>query len=511
MSEALHSSNINLENEWIMDTGCSYHMTHKKEWFEDLDENADGAVRMGNKTVSKVKGVGTIRIKNEDGLTVLLTNVRYIPDMDRNLLSLGTFEKAGYKFESENGELKIILGDQTLLKGRRYETLYLLDFKIDTGMSLAVEKRSDDTLLWHQRLGHMSQKNMKVLIKKGFLDKKKVTTFDTCEDCIFGRAKKVSFNLSQQETKENLNYVHSDLWGAPSVPLSLGKCQYFISFIDDHTRKVWVYFLKYKDEAFGRFVEWINLVENQSERKLKVLRTDNGLEFCNKQFDTFCESRGIIRHKICAYTPQQNGVAERMNRTIMEKVRSMLSDSGLPKMFWAEATHTATILINKTPSSVLNFEIPDKKWTGKQPVYSYLRRFGCVAFVHTDDGKLSPRAKKGVLIGYPDGVKGYKIWLTDEKKCVISRNVMFQETTVYKDQLKKNESIAMQEDDQSRSFLELDLEYHGDIHSGGEHTEAHASPRAENPIINSPAQHNEDEMETGVYQTPLSYHLVRDR
>lgn len=98
----------------------------------------------------------------------------------------------------------------------------------------------------------------------------------------------------------------------------------------------------------------------------------------------------------------------------MEKVRTMLSDSGFPKMFWA--THTASILINKTPSSALNFDIPDKKWTGKPPVYSYLRRFGCVVFVHTDEGKINPRAKKGILVGYPVGVKGYKVWLIDKKK-----------------------------------------------------------------------------------------------
>lgn len=132
-------------------------------------------------------------------------------------------------------------------------------------------------------------------------------------------------------------------------------------------------------------------MENQTEKKIKILRTDNGLEFCNQQFNTYCKDKGIVRHITCAYTPQQNGVAERMNRTIMEKVRSMVSDSGLPKTFWAEATSTAVVLINKTPSSAINFEIPDKKWSGKSPVYSYLRRFGCVAFVHSDEGKLVAR------------------------------------------------------------------------------------------------------------------------
>ncbi|CAB77906.1 putative polyprotein [Arabidopsis thaliana] len=422
VSEALSSTDIHLEDEWIMDTGCSYHMTHKREWLEDFDEEAGCSVRMGNKTISRVKGVGTVRIANDNGLTVTLQNVRYISDMDRIFLSLGTFEKAGRKFESENDMLRVNAGEQVLLEGRRYDTLYILHGKPATDESLAVAKANDDIVLWHRRLCHMSQKNMSLLVKKGFLDKKKVSMLDTCEDCIYGKAKKIGFNFAQHDTKEKLEYVHYDLWGAPTMPMALGNCQYFISFIDDHTRKVCVYFLKTKDEAFEKFVSWISLVENQSGNRVKTLRTDNGLEFCNRMFDGFCEERGIQRHRTCPYTPQQNGVVERMNRTIMERVRSMLCDSRLPKRFWAEATHTAVLLINKTPCSANNFEFPDKRWSGKAPIYSYLRRYGCVTFVQTDDGKLNLRAKKGVLIGYPSGVKGYKVWLIEERNSHLVRD-----------------------------------------------------------------------------------------
>lgn len=295
------------------------------------------------------------------------------------------------------------------------------------------------------------------------------------------------------------------------MPISHGRCQYFISFVDDYTRKVWVYFLKTKDEAFDRFVEWISLVENQSEKKVKTLRTDNGLEFCNRRFDEFCEAKGIQRHRTCAYTPQQNGVAERMNRTLMEKVRSILSDSGLPKKFWAEATHTSAVLINKTPSSALNFDIPDKKWFSKAPAYSYLRRFGCVAFVHTDDGKLSPRAKKGVLVGYPDEVKGYKIWLLDERKFVVSRNVLFQENAAYKD-VKKDHKSLDEEGTSSESYLDLDLEAEEDITSGGDvsnHRESgQSSTTPPSPSSSVSRDNTSPELAS---ETPLSYHLARDR
>lgn len=510
--EALSSTDIHLEDEWVMDTGCSYHMTHKREWFCDLNEDVGGSVRMGNKTVARVKGVGSIKVVNEDGAVIVLSNVRYIPDMDRNLLSLGTFERDGFSFESKDGVLSIKDGDVRVLTGRRYDTLYLLRWRLSPQESLVAQVKSDDTVLWHRRLCHMSQKNMNLLAKKGLLDKKKISVLETCDDCIYGKAKRVGFNLAQHDTKGKLEYIHSDLWGAPSVPISLGKCQYFITFIDDFTRKVWVYFLHTKDEAFEKFVEWSRLVENLSNKRIKTLRTDNGLEFCNKQFDGFCESKGIQRHRTCAYTPQQNGVAERMNRTIMEKVRCMLSDSGIPKKYWAEATHTAVILINKTPSSALNFDIPDKKWYGKSPVFSYLRRFGCVTFIHTDDGKLSPRAKKGVLLGYPAGIKGYKVWLLDEKKCAVSRNVIFQENAVYRDVEQKQGKITVSEEDQDGSYLDLDLEAEIDISLGGDHRDVGSTSN----LPSSPA-HSQYEAETsgdvemGSSETPPSYHLVRDR
>jgi len=212
VSEALHSTCVSLENEWILDTSCTYHMTHKRDWFEELSENAGGSVRMGNKTTSKVRGIGSVRIKNEDGSTVLLTNVRYIPDMDRNLLSMGTLEDLGCSFESKNGTLLVKEEARTLLIGKRHEKLYLLQGKPEIAQSLVTEKKQDDTVLWHRRLGHVSQKNMEILVKKGFLDRKRISTLDMCEDCVYGKARRVSFVLATHGTEDKLDYVHSDLW-----------------------------------------------------------------------------------------------------------------------------------------------------------------------------------------------------------------------------------------------------------------------------------------------------------
>jgi hypothetical protein len=172
-------------------------------------------------------------------------------------------------------------------------------------------------------------------------------------------------------------------------------------------------------------------VENQTSRKIKKLRTDNGLEFCNIEFNSLCAEHGIARHKTVPGTPQQNGVAERMNRTILERVRCMLSNAGLwdKHGLWAEAANATCYLINRSPNSAIDFKIPEEVWTGKPVDYSNLRIFGCPAYAHVNNGKLVPRAQKCTFIGYGSGVKGYRLLCADSKKVIVSRDVTFDEST----------------------------------------------------------------------------------
>ena len=147
--------------------------------------------------------------------------------------------------------------------------------------------------------------------------------------------------------------------------------------------------------------------------------------------DKMCKEAGIKRHITCTYTPQQNGLAERMNRTIADKIRCMLAESGLENKFWAEAAATVVYLINRTPNASIEFKNPEEAWSGVKVEFSHLRRFGCVAYVHTVQDKMSPRALKGIFMGYPQGTKGYRVWLPEEEKSTISRNVVFDENSLY--------------------------------------------------------------------------------
>lgn len=196
--------------------------------------------------------------------------------------------------------------------------------------------------------------------------------------------------------------VHSDVCGKLNTQ-SLGGAQYFLTFIDDKSHHVWVYFLKHKDQVFERFQHWKALVEKSSGKKLKTLRTDNGGEYTSTKFETYLRSEGVRHELTVAKTPEQNGVAERMNRTLIESVRSMLAGAKLPQKFWAEVLSTAVYLRNRSPTTAVQGMTPVEAWTGKKPDVCHLRAFGCVAYAHVakdDRGKLDSKARRCIFLGY---------------------------------------------------------------------------------------------------------------
>lgn len=243
------------------------------------------------------------------------------------------WKKSGCKYVGAGFRVEFYKDNQMVFAGQYDQGLYYLQGTVRECVSSEVCSSVDSTRRWHSRLAHMSQSSMDILVRRGLLKKEEIKSMGFCEACAMGKSHKQSFPKANHTTKGILDYVHSDLWGSPNVTPSLFGCKYFLTFIDDYSRRVWIYFLKTKDEAFQKFEEWKILVENQTQKKLKCLRTDNGLEFCNNLFDKACRDSRVKRHKTCQYTPQQNGVSERMNQTIIDKVRSMLHETGLGAEF----------------------------------------------------------------------------------------------------------------------------------------------------------------------------------
>ncbi|KAH9655560.1 Integrase catalytic domain-containing protein [Citrus sinensis] len=446
--------------EWILDSGCSFHMCPNKKFFKTFESINGGKVLLGNNLACKVAGIGTVSLKLHNGCTI----------------------------KAEKGEIQVLDQGKIVMKGVRKNGLYILVGSSPVqGISASVTR--DKTKLWHMRLAHISERGLKELSNQGLLGDDKVTSLEFCEKCVFGKATRLKFSSGRKETKQTLDYIHSDLWGPSQVP-SLGGARYFVSFIDDYSRKVWIYVLKHKSEALGKFKEWDTLIENQTGKKIKRLRTDNGLEYCSKEFEDFCKYKGIARHRTVTYTPQQNGLAERMNRTIIERVRCMLLNANLSKGFWAEVVTTAAYLINRSPSSALGFKTPQELWSGKPPDLRNLRIFGCPAYTHLKQGKLEPRAVKGYFLGYPEGIKGYKIWTLNGKpsRILISRDVTFDEEQMLQSKVETEIEAAETKEEESAGQMV-------------KHSDSYKPP--EQPSDQTKERKQPSELET--------YQLARDR
>ena len=198
--------------------------------------------------------------------------------------------------------------------------------------------------------------------------------------------------------------------------------EYFVTFIDDHSRKIWIYFLKTKDEVFNRFKEFKALVENLTRKRIKVLRSENGGEFIDKEFTGFCAREGIKREWTTPYNPKQNEVAKRKNHTIVEATKDMLYDQDMPKFLWDEACNTTVYNQNRTPHTALGKIMPESVFTGIKLEVSHFRIFGSTTYCHVPSEKrkkLEMTAEKGYLVGYSENAKAYCIYILESRKVVV--------------------------------------------------------------------------------------------
>ena len=440
---------------WILDSGASFHATPCQEIMENYVSGDFGKVHLADDETLKIVGKGDIRLKLPNQTTCKLQGVRHVPGLRRNLISVGQLDGEGYCTTFSGHEWKITKGALVVARGKKTGTLYVTS---NLENIIVVADADGKSNLWHQRLGHMSDKGMKTLLSKGKLPDLKNVDVGLCEDCIFGKQKKVSFTKIGKTPKvERLELVHTDVWG-PSPVSSLAGSLYYVTFIDDSTRKLWVYFLKKKSEVFDTFRKWKAMVENETGLKIKRVRSDNGGEYRDNRFRELCANNGIKMEKTVPMTPQQNGVAERMNITLNERARSMGIHAGLPKMFWAEAANTEAYLINRGPSIHLDGKIPEEVWSGKEVNLSHLRVFGCISYVHIDSAersKLDAKSNKCVFVGYGGDDFGYRFWDYENRKIIRSRDVIFNENVMYKDR-SIAESSSSSTEAETKEFVEFE-------------------------------------------------------
>lgn len=233
------------------------------------------------------------------------------------------------------------------------------------------------------------------------------------------------------QSNDVLDLVHTDLCGPMNVKTLAGS-KYLLTFMDDYSRYVCVYFLKDKSGVFDAFSKYVAMAERQTGRKLKVLRSDNGAEFVNKKFNNYCSLKGIVHQTTIAYTPQQNGVSERLNRTLCEMARCLLNQSGLYQFLWGEAVNTAVFIRNRAPTMALKDETPYERWYKKKPNVGYFKTFGCDVVClnkgpKIKSGKFIPKGNKLKFVGYNETKKGYRLYNPRLKVVISSRDVIFFE------------------------------------------------------------------------------------
>lgn len=263
------------------------------------------------------------------------------------------------------------------------------------------------------------------------LDIDKVPKETVCKTCAKTKICVKPFTQATEKCEKYLlSVVHSDICG-PINTTSIGGSRYFAAFIDDKSRYTSVYFLKTKDAVFEAFKEYRAMAEKQTGFKIKTLRSDNGREYISNAFESYLKQNGILRQLTVPYTPQQNGVAERANRTLVEMARAMLNYAKLGEHFWAEAVKTAAYIRNRTVTKVLVDKTPYELWAGMRPSVEHFKVFGstAVALDKKQTKKVRSKGKEYIMIGYSETSKGYRLYDLVSRKVIVSRDVIFLENT----------------------------------------------------------------------------------
>ncbi|KAJ9557015.1 hypothetical protein OSB04_011629 [Centaurea solstitialis] len=374
---------VDARHMWYVDSGCSRHMTGYKELLHNYVERPGGKVSFGNKTTGVIKGYG------------ILTN------------------------------------------GRRFYNLYVVDFPvIDSSkpVCLFTKATKGESWLWHRRFSHQNFSDISKLANGGLVKGLPKLTFDRdslCPACQMGKMKRSSHKSKTESSCQSpLEMLHMDLCGPMRIQSISGK-KYILVMVDEYSRYTWLEFLRMKSEAPELIIKFIKRIQVLLQLPVRKIRSDNGTEFKNATLDAYLTSVGISHNFSGAYTPQQNGVVERRNRTLVEAARMMLAYSGLPLTFWAEAVSTACFTQNrtiitkrfkKTPYHIINRRVPNIK---------FFHVFGCRCYIlnNRDNlGKFDKKADEGYFLGYSLTSKTFRVYNKRTKMVMATVYVTFDET-----------------------------------------------------------------------------------
>ncbi|SGY77704.1 BQ5605_C005g03702 [Microbotryum silenes-dioicae] len=421
---------------FVVDSGATTHMVADRSLFTTYRPTAHtkiGSIAGGITAI----GMGDVPFVANTGHPITLRGVLHAPGLHVNLLSVSRLcdtDRVRLAFTSDS--IDITKDGQAIAHGTRVnDGLYLLDADHTKCQQLAFLSRSESTvplLTLHRCLGHLAPSSIQKMIAAGLLDgfgagysDKDVEEF-VCNACLGSKGHRLPFPDSESHSPERLGLVHSDVLLFPTPSLT-GK-RYLVTFLDDHSRKLWAYAIDHKSDVFPTFQTWLAEVELETDAHLRILRTNNGGEYRSNAFTEFCQSRGIRRQYSIPYTPQQNGRAERVNLSIVEGVLALLADSHLPATFWDEAAAYFVYCKNRCSHSALAKQTPQFVWNGQRTTTTALHPFGCAAWLTVAPdlrSKLDPKAARVIFTGYDLASKAFRFFDHSTNKVVLGRNATF--------------------------------------------------------------------------------------
>ncbi|GJU52471.1 putative ribonuclease H-like domain-containing protein [Tanacetum coccineum] len=412
--------------------GYSKYMMGNRSKLKNFMEKFTGTVRFGNDHFGAIMGYGDYVIGDS-----VISRVYYMEGLGHNLFSVGQFCDSDLEiaFRKHSWFVRDMNGVD-LLKGSRSTNLYIIlldDMMQSSPVCLLSKASKTKSWLWHRRLNHLNFGTINDLARKDLvrgLPRLKFEKDHLCSACQLGKSKKYSHKPKSENTNMEVLYtLHMDLCGPMRVQSINGK-KYILVIVDDYSRFTWVKFLRSKDETPEFVINFLKQIQVGLNKTVRYIRTDNGTEFVNQVMSKYYEGVGIFHQKSVPRTPQQNGVVERRNRTLVEAARTMLIFSKAPMFLWAEVVATACYTQNRSLIHTRHNKPPYELVHDKKPDLTFLRVFGALCYPTNDSedlGKLQAKADIGIFVGYAPSRKGFRIYNKRTRRIMETIHVTFDE------------------------------------------------------------------------------------
>lgn len=468
------SYNVNTERQnvlnWLLDSGCTDHIVRSDRYFENFVMLRDPVdVKLPDNKSLKATKVGNVKIEIRNKYNkkqIDLKNVYYVEGIKQNLLSFSRITEkakiiARYDKAKIYNEKKELVAVANKIDNLYYLKSYLVKNRNDGKCVNSVKLTNKEK--WHRALGHINFNYLNKLANKKLvngLPENLENINMKCATCIESKMTNVPFENNRTKTKEILELIHTDLNG-PHKTTGYGGEKYFLTFIDDYSKCTRIFCIKNKSETLNCFKEFINLVENKFNKRIKKLRCDNGREYMNHEFHEFVKSKGIELSPCPPYVHELNGIAERYNRSAMDMGRCLMKEAKINKMYWPEIMKTVAYLKNRTIANTLENKTPYEIFFGEKPNVKNLKIYGSRVFVRIPEvlrkSKWDDKAKLGVLVGYTEN--GYRVLVNN--KIINARHVNVIEESIKlicleNDENDSENNVAVESDEVDNSVFEND-------------------------------------------------------